>query len=299
MVPRPIARLGHSAFEDEREQVAGTTRDTGRAVAHAPVEGAAPPIFIIGSPRSGTTLLRLILDSHPRISCGEETHFLRDLEAITGRNWALVATYGLDREWWLERIRNLYGDFQAEVLARSGKARWAEKDPTYTLHLEFIEELFPDALYVHLLRDGHDVVASFRDRWGYKSAARAARTEWARYVTAARALGTRLSSERFLELRYEDLVTDPETQGRCLFGFLNEEWDPTVLDFDPTEHRATDRYQWFTAGRREAGGDASTIYRSRVGTGGGSLDPFLRTLLRRRNGELLRELGYLGDGTSV
>ena len=43
------------------------------------------PLFVIGCPRSGTTLLRLILDSHPRISCGEETHFLRDLEAIVGR----------------------------------------------------------------------------------------------------------------------------------------------------------------------------------------------------------------------
>ena len=47
-------------------------------------------------------------------------------------------------------------------------------------------------------RDGHDVVASFRDRWGYTSAARAARTEWARYVDAARGLGRRLPGERFL-----------------------------------------------------------------------------------------------------
>ncbi len=206
-----------------------------------------------------------------------------------------MATYGLDREWWLGRIRSLYAEFQSEVLARSGKARWAEKDPTYTLHLDFIEALFPDALYVHLLRDGHDVVASFRDRWGYTSAARAARGEWARYVSAARAHRDRLPDDRFLELRYEALVGDPETECRRLFEFLAEDWDPAVLTFDPSAHRATDRYQWFTAGRRQAGGDDATIYRSRVGTGGRSLDPFLRTLLRRRNGDLLRELGYLGD----
>lgn len=275
--------------------MAGTTRESGSGAPGDPGGGAAPPIFVIGSPRSGTTLLRLILDSHPRISCGEETHFLRDLEAIVGRNWDLVATYGLDREWWLSRIRDLYADFQAEVLGRSGKARWAEKDPTYTLHLAFIEELFPDAVYVHLVRDGHDVVASFRDRWGYRSAARAARTEWARYVRAARALQRRLPDERFLELRYEELVADPETQGQRMFAFLGEDWDASVLDFDPAEHRATERYRRFTAGRREAGGDGSTIYRSRVGTGGSSLDPLLRGLLRRRNGDLLRELGYLGD----
>jgi len=276
----------------DEEPVAETTHDTAMTAA-APARDGTPPIFVIGSPRSGTTLLRLILDSHPRISCGEETHFLRDLESIVGRNWELVSTYGLSREWWLGHIRSLYAEFQVEVLARSGKARWAEKDPTYTLHLPFIEELFPDALYVHLLRDGHDVVASFKDRWGYTSAARAARTEWARYVTAARELGRRLPVERFLELRYEDLVTDPATQGQRLFAFLGEAWDPAVLDFDPSAHSATDRYQRFTAGRREAGGDEATIYRSRVGTGGDSLDPVLRTILRRRHGDLLRELGYL------
>jgi Sulfotransferase family len=254
-----------------------------------------PPVFVIGSPRSGTTLLRLMLDSHPAISCGEETHFLRDLETIVGRNWALVATYGLSREWWLERIRALYGEFQAEVLARSGKTRWAEKDPTYTLHLDFIEELFPDARFIHLMRDGHDVVASFRDRWGYKSAARAARSEWARYVRAAQMLGERLPPERFLEVRYEHLVADPDHEGRRIFAFLDEAWDATVLDFDPAAHAATERYRRFTASRREAGGESATIYRSRVGAGGASLDPFLRTLLRRRNGVLLRSLGYLGS----
>jgi hypothetical protein len=267
----------------------------GASAGDANAGDAARPIFVIGSPRSGTTLLRLLLDSHTSISCGEETHFLRDLETIVGRDWPLVETYGLDRAWWLARIRWLYEEFQGEVLARSGKSRWAEKDPTYTLHLPFIEDLFPSAIYVHLLRDGHDVVASFRDRWGYTSAARAARSEWARYVRAAQALGRRLPADRFLELRYESLVSDPEPEARRLFDFLGEAWEPDVLAFDATEHRATDRYRWFTAQRRAAGGDDATIYRSRVGAGGKSLDPVLRTLLRRRNGELLRRLGYLAS----
>lgn len=278
------------------EQTSEQVNEPGARVAAHPrpadVERAAP-IFVIGSPRSGTTLLRLILNSHPRISCGEETHFLRELETIVGRDWPLVATYGLSREWWLERIRALYDEFQEAVLAGSGKSRWAEKDPTYTLHLRFIDDLFPDARYVHVLRDGHDVVASFRDRWGYASAARAARSEWARYVNAAQAFGAGLPAARFLELRYEDLVADPQAEAGRLFDFLGETWDPRVLDFDPAEHRATDRYRAFTASRREAGGDDRTIYRSRVGAGGASLDPFLRALLRRANGPLLRRLGYL------
>lgn len=275
--------------------MSGTPERADSSPLAATPEGQVPPIFVVGSPRSGTTLLRLILDSHPRISCGEETHFLRRLGSIVGDDWPLVATYSLDRAWWLDRIRDLYTSFQAEVLARSGKARWAEKDPTYTLHLDFIDELFPDALYVHLLRDGHDVVASFRDRWGYRAAARAARGEWARYVRAAQALGRRLPSERFTEIRYEHLVAEPEPVVRGLFEFLGEDWHPEVLDFDPADHSATDRYRRFTAGRRASGDDQSTIYRSRVGAGGASLDPFLRTLLRRRNGDLLRQLDYLAQ----
>ena len=152
----------------------------------------------------------MILDSHPRISCGEETHFLRELEPITGKHWRMLEPYGFPREYWLERVRGLYTGFQADYLARRGKARWAEKDPTYTLLLPYIGELFPDALYLHLVRDGHDVVASYRDRWGYKAAARVARGEWKRYVTAARALRDGPAADRYLELRYEDLVADPE-----------------------------------------------------------------------------------------
>ncbi len=256
-----------------------------------------PPIFVIGSPRSGTTLLRLMLDSHPRISCGEETHFLRDAGghrgpplAARGQRTACPATGGWDAS------ATCTATSRPRCWRPSGKARWAEKDPTYTLHLEFIEELFPDALYVHLLRDGHDVVASFRDRWGYRSAARAARTEWARYVQAARPSASASGTSRFLEVRYERLVADPEPESRRLFAFLGEAWDASVLDFDPAEHAATERYRWFTAQRREAAGESATIYRSRVGAGGRSLDPLLRTLLRRRHGALLRELGYLGPG---
>ena len=159
-----------------------------------------------------------------------------------GRNWELVSSYGLDRDWWLEHIRALYADFQAEVLARAGKARWAEKDPTYTLHLPFIEELFPDAVYVHLLRDGHDVVASFRDRWGYRvGGPRRAHRVGPLRQRRPRPGSTPARRTRFLELRYEDLVADPEAQGRRLFEFLGEAWDPAVLDFDPADaqrHRA-------------------------------------------------------------
>ena len=191
------------------------------------------PIFVIGSARSGTTMLRLMLDSHARISSGEETHFLQQMEPVVGKQWRLLERYGFPREYWLDRLRHLYGDFQAEYAARRGKARWADKDPANTLLLPFVEELFPDAQYIHLVRDGHDVVASHRDRWGYRSGVRSARGAWRKYVEAARSFGAEAGPGRFLEVRYEALVTDTETELRRLFTFLGEAWDPTGAGIRP------------------------------------------------------------------
>lgn len=252
------------------------------------------PIFIVGCARSGTTLLRMVLDSHPRISCGEETKFLTDLEPIVGAHWRLLVSYGFDRAWWLERIRQMYGGFQEAYVERRGKARWADKTPGYTLHLGFVEELYPAAQYVHIIRDGRDVVASFRERWGYRSGVRAANSIWAHYVRTAREFGSRLPPDRYHELRYEDLVGDPESTVRALLTFLGEQWDPQVLRYQEVNHDTTDRYAVFTATRRGTGGDDAPIYRSRVGVGKRTLDPVLRVLLARSGGPLLAELGYTG-----
>lgn len=238
-------------------------------------------------------MLRLILDSHPRISCGEETHLLQTMEPAMGKHWRLLERYGFPREYWTTRLATFYGGAMTDYAARRGKARWADKDPSNTLLLPFADELFPDAQYVHLVRDGHDVVASHKDRWGYRSGVRAARGAWRKYVETARAFGARQPEGRYHELRYEALVADPETQLRALFAFLGEAWDPAVLEFDKAEHDGTERYSSFTARRRSEGGDGSTIYRSRVGAGRSSLDPVLRTMLHRSSGDLLRELGYL------
>lgn len=251
------------------------------------------PILIVGSARSGTTMLRLILDSHPRISCGEETHLLQTMEPALGRHWRLLQRYGFPREFWTSRLAAFYGGAMADYATRRGKVRWADKDPSTTLLLPLADELFPDAQYIHLIRDGHDVVASHRDRWGYRSGVRAARGAWRRYVEAARAFGTRLPADRYLEIRYEDLVADPEARLRAMFDFLGEAWDPAVLEYDKAEHDGVERHTQFTAQRRSEGGENSTIYRSRVGAGRASLDPVLRTMLHRSSGDLLRELDYL------
>jgi hypothetical protein len=260
---------------------------------HASEVNQQRPIFIIGCGRSGTTLLRMMLDSHQRISAGEETKFLTDLRGIVGEHWRLLSAYGFERDWWLERIREFYGGFQAEYMARRGKQRWAEKTPGYTFHLDFIDELFPTAQYVHVIRDGRDVVASYRDRWGYRSALRAANSVWRESVLRARDFGERLPEGRFHELRFEALVAEPEATMRELLAFLGEEWDPQVLRYDEVPHDTTERYAKYTSERRAAAGGGEAIYRTKQGAGRRKLDPALRAVLQRSSGKLLAELGYV------
>lgn len=247
------------------------------------------PIFVVGCPRSGTTLLRLMLDSHPAISCGPETHFVAPLQQVMDR-WPALSRFGFEREYWYEKLADFVDSFQSDYARRRGKRRWADKTPLYALHLDFVNDLFPRSQVVHLIRDGRDVVASHRDSWGYRSALGAS-DKWRRFVTAARSFGDRAEPDRYLEIRYEDLVDDPEATMRATLAFLGEAWDDAVLRYDDAAHDVYPGYAAVTDEHRRSDGDESLIYRSRV-SGGGRLDPVLRQLFTVRAGRLAAELGY-------
>ncbi len=252
---------------------------------------AQKPIFIIGSPRSGTTLLRLILDSHPNISCGPETHFLVDLSKIVKTHWEQVEAFGFDKAYWHQKTANFFDSFQTEYAQKRGKQRWAEKTPKYTTMLDFISELFPDSQMIHIIRDGRDVVTSHRDRWGYEVAMRSI-NDWKRYVTLATEFGKKVPSDRYIEIRYEDLVTQPEAILHGLFDYLGEPWDPVVLKHHEVEHDMRESSPGFTDDSRRTASAKSAIHSSRVGAGKGELDPLLKGMLYFRAGKLLNELGY-------
>ncbi|MCG5456554.1 sulfotransferase [Micromonospora sp. PSH03] len=249
------------------------------------------PIFLVGCQRSGTTMVRLVLDSHSRISCGPETRFLPDLRRIVGRDWERLARFGFPREDWLRRIRDFFGGVHADYAAARGKTRWADKTPLYAMSLDFVTEVFPDAQIVHLIRDGRDVVVSHRKRFGYWSAVKCV-VKWPRYIRAARAVGATLPADRYYELRYEQAVSEPEKAMRGLFEFLGEPWEDGILDYDSKQHDVAQKYTTEAERRRAAVGDTAPIYGSRVGSYRRELDPFLRLLVRIFSGPTLRALGY-------
>lgn len=257
---------------------------------------SSAPIFVIGAPRSGTTLLRLVLDAHPHIAAGPETRFLLDLARIFGPHWHRLERFGFPREYWLEKVRAFFGGVHADYARRRGKRRWAEKTPRYVEILDLVDELFPDALYLHIVRDGLDVVASHRARWGWKRAYGAI-DDWRRLVVRARRFGERVGPGRFLEVRYEEVVTRPEEVLRSVFAFLDEPFDPRVLRFHEVEHDLPEAARTRMERLMESGGD-SPLVTSRIGAGSRELDPLLRLLFRIRSGRLRRRLGYPWRGAS-
>jgi hypothetical protein len=249
------------------------------------------PIFVVGCQRSGTTILRLILDSHSRISCGPETRFLEDMERIVGSDWKRLSQYGFSQEEWLSRIAAFFGGIQADYTHARGKERWADKSPRYAMSLDFIMRLFPDAQVVHVIRDGRDVAVSHRKKFGYWSCVKSA-VKWPRYIAHARQAGRTLPESQYHELRYEELIADQEGTVRTLMDFLGEEWEPAMLEYEKHAHDVPAHYHEQSRSRRETAGTSAAVYTNRVGTYRTELDPFMRLLFRLTARRTLKELGY-------
>ncbi|MGL5853446.1 MAG: sulfotransferase family protein [Phycicoccus sp.] len=249
------------------------------------------PIFVVGCQRSGTTMLRLMLDSHRRISCGPETRFLEGFEPILGSDWKRLSQYGFTQEEWALRMRGFVESVLGDYARSKGKERWADKTPRYALKLPLVMRIFPDAQVVHVIRDARDVAVSHRKRFGYWSCVKST-VKWPRYVGTVRAAARELPADTYREVRYEELVGAPEATMRGLLEWLGEEWDPAVLDFDKARHDVPARYHAQLAARRASAGTDGAVYASRVGSHRRELDPLVRTLVWLNSRGMLRELGY-------
>ncbi|MBO2447929.1 sulfotransferase [Actinomadura barringtoniae] len=215
------------------------------------------PVFIIGCPRSGTTLLQQMLDSHPRVALPAETRFtltsyqarctfgdLREAdnrrrlgEWITRRGQTKFDTMGLDPDAIVERIvagPPTIGS-AVETVFRSyasahGKARWGDKRPSYFRKVPLLLRMFPDAQFVHLIRDGRDAVASLRSMPWYGGDLYTAALTWREAIDTGRRLARSFGPDTYFEFQYEHLVADPERELRRLCAFLGEDYDPGMTE---------------------------------------------------------------------
>jgi hypothetical protein len=228
-----------------------------------------PPIFVVGSPRSGTNLLRRMLDRHPAIAICGETHFFstvypqRRREAFgdpaDARNRqrlvdALVSTrriqaLGLDSAQLAKKLMQDGASYPALFAAlckcyseSQGKPRWGEKTPQHAFFTETLCEWYPGAVILHMVRDPRDVVSSLlRLPFGFASTILNART-WLNCNLAARRSKHR---QGYLEVRYESLAAQPKQELERICTFIGEEYCPAMLEAEQASIRdalESDRY---------------------------------------------------------
>lgn len=218
--------------------------------------GRDSPFFIIGAPRSGTSLVSRIIDSHPGIGVPFESHIYPTL--FDWRDWYgnfdsvqarerlvedMLSIYAVqdwdqipDKGEVLERFErhDFHGAFEAVMGAwssRKGKKRWGEKTPSNIEYWREILEGFPDAKFVHIVRDGRDVAMSWkRVRFGPRHFYTLAGL-WRDYLDKVEQVRGRVGDAQLFQIRYEDLLTRPEQTVRNLSEFLHIEFLPTMLSF--------------------------------------------------------------------
>lgn len=207
-------------------------------------EDGAQPLFILGFPRSGTTLVEQTLSAHPRIAAGDELPYVNEITGAMPRMlnsplaypealaelWMGDRYQGLDelRDYYLERVRQ-------SGIAVPGTAWFTDKMPLNEMHLGLIALMFPEAPMIHVLRHPLDVVLStFSNHLTHGF--------YCSYALETAALHYRLMMElvehyrgvmtlRYLPIRYEDIIDDQEASTQRMLDFIGERFDGRCLDF--------------------------------------------------------------------
>lgn len=216
---------------------------------------AAQPFFVVGSGRSGTTLLRLILSGHSQLHVVPETWFIRPLVAalplqgpltpqqIDTAIFTMASHYRWpDMNYSEQELRldaaqlvgpalvDLINLVYARQLRAASKRRVGDKTPNYIHIVPELAALYPAAKFIHLIRDGRDVAISFVERDWERYYER--RTfPWTLAMSRRRDLAKLPVSSQILEVRYEDLTRDSESSVRRICAFLGEAYEPAMLEW--------------------------------------------------------------------
>ena len=233
----------------------------------------SPPPFpiVCGVARSGTTLLRLMLDAHSQLAIPAETGFLKPVveagrerppldrarlfETITGfETWPDFALSKESLRSALDAVEPFsvaegVRAFYRLYASRLGKPRAGDKTPMYAQYLPEIQELLPEAHFIHIIRDGRDVALSLREVWfspgdDMETLAR----HWLEAVTRTRALA--ISCRHYLEVRYEDLVRQANRVLQDICSFIALPYDPVMESY---HHGAQARFAEVQDRRRPDG----------------------------------------------
>jgi hypothetical protein len=229
------------------------------------LDPTAPAPFVVGVGRSGTTLLRMMLDAHPQLAIPPETHFINPLIQSSGKlrftpKSAAKAIVHDERRRWKDfglTEEDLLGRFEAierfnttdairgfyELYAsKHGKPRWGDKTPDYIRKMKKIQKTLPEARFIHVIRDGRDAGLSQNARIAKRGKEpvppREMARRWRKRIIKSQEDAAEV--EHYLEVRYEDMVADTETVLRRVCEHVELDFDPVMLRY---YERAEERLQ--------------------------------------------------------
>ncbi len=215
------------------------------------------PVFIIGAQRSGTTLLRLMLNAHPAYCVPEESTFLMPLlrKIKSGKSTFSPAEFESFLSYlrknsqfalWGITVENLDKKFRCvsriditecitflfnEYCLLEQKSGWADKTPSYFRMVDVLSKIFPTAKFIHIVRDGRDLYLSWKKMDPTKSNPAVMAKEWCYKVNLATKLLNECASDRYMEIRYEDLARDSAGILNSLCEFLAIEYTEKMLEY--------------------------------------------------------------------
>jgi tetratricopeptide (TPR) repeat protein len=204
----------------------------------------AQPIFVLGFPRSGTTLMEQTLSAHPRIVAGDELPLINDLTSLMPRMLASPLSYpeALAELWMgdqregLDNLRDYYLSKVKQMGIITPEAAWfTDKMPLNETHLGLIALLFPDSPLIHVIRHPLDIMVSsisnhFTHGFFCASALETAALHYTRVMDLVQKYRAEMAL-RYLAVRYEDMVEDQENTVRSVLDFVGEKFDPACLQF--------------------------------------------------------------------
>lgn len=286
-----------------------------------------PMPVVVGSPRSGTTLLRLMLDAHPELAIPPETGFLVLGAMMKGRGDKLRENFFralvnypeplpswpdfevAQEQFWSALVEiepfdvaEGYRAFYRLYASRFGKPRWGDKTPLYCLGIDAIRRVLPEARFVHIIRDGRDAALSLRGmRFSPGPEIETQAAYWRRCVSAARASGTGRAD--YLEVRYENLILNTRETLERICAHVRLDYDERMLSYYTRaperlrEHKGrslpdgtivfTQEQRLRQQERTTEPPDHSRVFAWKRSMGADEVERF-----RLVAGDLLRELGY-------
>jgi hypothetical protein len=273
------------------------------------------PIFLVGTGRSGTTLLQLLLNAHPRIAVWGEIHYFDQILQI--KKWVPTISRLEDLKRFFAFVKrtehyqhlpyaeNVFKSVNKRLIAENnrtyekfyrialeeyaksqGKLRFGDKTPYNILYLEEISQLFPKCKIIHIKRDPRDVVASYiklpaasKDVIIHSLAWKCFITSWKNY------LAIKPVTNNYLELAYEDLVGNPKQELKRICEFIGESYNREMLHFHKTSDRYIKNEPWKV-------GVLRPINRNSIGNGTRELTATKIFITEKLTGALLSSSGY-------